>query len=65
MRAEAGDTVQVVLHNALDFDVGLEPLGGAVWAADEDLAAGAHLSPAVPPGETRTLMWKVGSLACL
>src|SRR5262249_20899749 len=63
IRAEVGDTIQVVLKNNLGFPVSMHP-HGVFYKKDSEGAlyhdgSGEESSQAVPPGATRTYVWPV------
>lgn len=52
LRAEAGDTLEVVLKNALSFDINLEPMGASNWSP-------AGQIDTVAAGSTALITWQV------
>jgi FtsP/CotA-like multicopper oxidase with cupredoxin domain len=52
IRAEVGDTIEIVFRNSCPFPTSFHPHG--LWSPDDSEAAGG-----VPPGGTQTYVWKV------
>ena len=59
LRAEVGDTIQVVFKNNLRFPVSMHPHGVLYQRDSEGAVYGDASNQAVPPGATRTYIWPV------